>query len=68
MHDEIYFPRKIIKGKIAEIVFEFMFRSAGEYTVIPFGYEYSHPEIAQTSSFLKRKGYMTRYAIRRILS
>lgn len=58
MHDEMDFPRNIIKGKIAEVVFEFMFRSAGQYTVIPFGYEYSQPEIAQNLKLLEDKGFL----------
>jgi hypothetical protein len=50
--------RNIIKGKIAEIIFEFMFRSSGEFTVIPFGYEYSQPEIAQNLTLLENKGVL----------
>ncbi len=55
MTSEIDFVRKTIKGKIAEQIFEFMFRNAGEYTVIPFGYEYSQPEIAQNLKLLEEK-------------
>ena len=33
------FAQQLIKGKIAEVVFDQMFREAGRYTVIPFGYE-----------------------------
>jgi hypothetical protein len=36
-----------IKGKIGEIVFDQMFREEGRFTVIPFGYERTLPEIAQ---------------------
>lgn len=39
------FPKQLIKGKIAQIIFEQMFRGQGEYTVIPFGYENILPEI-----------------------
>ncbi len=39
------FSKNFIKGKIAQIIFEQMFRDQGEYTVIPFGYENLLPEI-----------------------
>lgn len=39
------FSKDLIKGKIAEIIFEQMFREAGEYTIIPFGYENIVPEL-----------------------
>ena len=39
------FSKNLIKGKIAQIIFEQMFREQGEYTVIPFGYENILPEI-----------------------
>ena len=41
------FSEDLIKGKIAEIIFDQMFREAGEYTVIPFGYESIVPELSQ---------------------
>ena len=41
------FSYQLIKGKIAEIIFSQMFRDAGEFTVIPFGYEQTVPELAQ---------------------
>jgi len=43
--DDIDFQKNLIKGKIAQIIFEQMFREQGEYTVIPFGYENILPEI-----------------------
>lgn len=39
------FSKDLIKGKIAEIIFEQMFRETGEYTIIPFGYENIMPEL-----------------------
>src|SRR4051812_7103160 len=45
--DTRYSPKNFIKGKIAELVLDQMFREAGKYTVIPFGYERTLPEIAQ---------------------
>jgi len=55
MPDEIEFARNTIKGKIAEQIFEFMFRNTGEYTVIPFGYEYSQPELSQSLKLLEKE-------------
>lgn len=44
---QIEFSRKLIKGRIAEVVFEQMFRKENKYTVIPFGYEHTVPTLAQ---------------------
>lgn len=41
------FTKNFVKGKIAEIVFDQMFREEGKFTVIPFGYERTLPELAQ---------------------
>lgn len=41
------FSRQLIKGRIAEVIFERMFREKGDYTVIPFGYEQTVPTLAQ---------------------
>jgi hypothetical protein len=43
----IEFSRDLIKGRIAEVVFEQMIRDEGKYTVIPFGYEHTMPTLAQ---------------------
>lgn len=43
----IKFSRKLIKGRIGELIFEEMIRDEGRYTVIPFGYEYTLPTLAQ---------------------
>ena len=37
------FAEKLIKGKIAEIIFAQMFREEEKYSVIPFGYENTMP-------------------------
>jgi hypothetical protein len=42
-----YFTQNFIKGKIAEIIFDQMFREQKEFTVIPFGYDRMLPELAQ---------------------
>lgn len=41
------FSKQLIKGKIAELIFDQMFRRAGGFTIIPFGYETIIPEIKQ---------------------
>ncbi len=43
----IDFSRKLIKGKITEVIFEQMIREEGKYTVIPFGYEHTVPTLSQ---------------------
>lgn len=47
MEDHIKFSKELIKGRIAEIVFEQMFRESGDFTILRFGYEYTLPELAQ---------------------
>src|SRR3712207_7861809 len=46
------FVRNLIKGKIAEIVFQHMFAEAEFCTVIPFGYETIVPQLAQYQHLL----------------
>ncbi len=43
----VEFSRKLIKGKITEVIFEQMIREEGRYTVIPFGYEHTVPTLSQ---------------------
>lgn len=52
--NNINFTRNLIKGKIAEIIFEKMLREAGAFTVIHFGYEYILPEVSRDSTIQKR--------------
>lgn len=47
MTDSIEFSRRLIKGKIAEVIFEQMFRNSKKFTIFHFGYEYTLPELAQ---------------------
>jgi hypothetical protein len=61
--NNIGFTRNLIKGKIAEIVFERMLREAGIFTIMHFGYEYILPELANGSTFDKESETMK--AIRR---
>lgn len=44
---EIEFARGLIRGKIAELVFERMLREEKKHEVIPFGYEHTVPTLAQ---------------------
>jgi hypothetical protein len=41
------FAYGLIKGKIAELIFELMFREAGKFNPIRSGYEYTVPELTQ---------------------
>lgn len=47
MNEELKFSRNLIKGRIAEVIFEQMIRNEGRYDVIPFGYEHTVPTLAQ---------------------
>ncbi len=46
-NNQIDWSRKLIKGRIAEVIFEQMIREEERYTVIPFGYEHTMPTLAQ---------------------
>ncbi len=52
------FVRDLIKGKIAEIIFEQMFRESGKYTILHSGYEYTLPELAQYQHLAEIKTVM----------
>lgn len=41
------FPANLIKGKIAETVFELMFREATDFDIYPLGYEHTTPILRQ---------------------
>jgi hypothetical protein len=56
--NHIEFSRNLIKGRIAEVIFEEMFRESGQYTILRFGYEYLTPELAQYQHLLKEKGIL----------
>ena len=47
MDKNIEFSKNLIKGKIAEMIFERMFAESGEFTILRSGYEYTYPELAQ---------------------
>ena len=52
------FVKDLIKGKIAEIIFEQMFRESGKFTILHSGYEYMLPELAQYQQHAKVKAVM----------
>lgn len=41
------FTKELIKGRIAETIFEQMFREGERFTILRFGYESTSPELAQ---------------------
>lgn len=49
------FTKNLIKGRIAETIFEQMFRESGKLTILKFGYENTSPELAQFQHHLKNK-------------
>lgn len=53
--NHIDFSRNLIKGRIAETIFEEMFRLSEEFTVIPIGYEHTIPELAQYQHHIQVK-------------
>jgi len=55
----INFIKQLVKGKIAEIIFEQMFRESSKFTILHSGYEYTLPELAQYQNFAEVKAVMT---------
>ncbi|MGD0976740.1 MAG: hypothetical protein ABR875_00365 [Minisyncoccia bacterium] len=53
MESTTTFVRDLIKGRIAETIFEMMFRETGKFTILRFGYEYTQPELAQYKHYLR---------------
>jgi len=52
-YDQIDFSRNLIKGRIAETLFEQMLRDAGCFTILAFGYESVLPELAHRQHDMK---------------
>lgn len=50
--DHLLWTDNLIKGRIAEVIFEQMMRKTERFTVIPFGYEKKTPELASHSGTL----------------
>jgi hypothetical protein len=55
----VNFARELAKGRVAETIFEFMFRETGKFTVLRFGYEYMQPVLAQYRQDLHSAGLKT---------
>jgi len=49
------FVHDLIKGRIAETIFEMMFRDTKKFTVLHFGYEYTEPILAQYRNMVVMK-------------
>ena len=47
MQTPLQFSHELIKGKIAEMIFEQLLRDAGGFTILDFGYEKVVPELAR---------------------
>ena len=60
MENTIEFSRNLIKGRIAEIIFEQMFRESGKFTILRSGYEYTFPELAQYRQLPEVELYLER--------
>lgn len=50
--EELNYSRQLIKGNIAELIFQEMFRVSKEFTILPLGYEHTTPIIAQYQHFV----------------
>ena len=57
-HDPINFSRQLIKGRIAEMIFEQMLRDAQCFTVLKFGYENILPELMHRQHDMKAEQTM----------
>ena len=55
----VNFIKQLVKGKIAEIIFEQMFSESGKFTILHSGYEYTLPELAQYQHLNEVKAVMT---------
>ncbi len=49
----LQFSKDLIKGRIAEVIFEQMIREEGKFNTIPFGYEYTVPMLTQYKHLVK---------------
>ncbi len=56
--DQINFSRQLIKGRVAEMIFEQMLRDAGCFTVLAFGYENILPELMHRQHDVKTEQTM----------
>lgn len=49
------FEHNLIKGRIAEMIFETMFQETGKFTVLRFGYEAALPSLAQYRNIARKQ-------------
>jgi hypothetical protein len=59
MSDNITFTRDIIKGRIAETIFQQMVLEAGKFDPVPLGYEHSLPQLAHKAKYNARINEIT---------
>jgi hypothetical protein len=57
-YDPINFSKNLVKGRIAETLFEQMMRDAGCFTILSFGYENIIPELAHRQNDMKAQETM----------
>ncbi|MFA6007020.1 MAG: hypothetical protein WC784_00020 [Candidatus Shapirobacteria bacterium] len=57
-YDPINFSKNLVKGRIAETLFEQMLRDAGCFTILSFGYEQIIPELAHRHDDIKAQETM----------
>lgn len=62
MKKELTFTKNLLKGRIAETIFEQMIQNEKRYTVIPFGYEHTMPTLAQYQQLAKVKSIIQNIA------
>ena len=56
--DTVEFSKQLIKGRVAEMIFEQMLRDAGGFTVLGFGYEKVIPELARKQATIEAERTM----------
>jgi hypothetical protein len=56
--DKLIFSKNLIKGRVAEMIFEQMLRDAGGFTVLGFGYEKIIPELARRQDTIEAERTM----------
>ncbi|MBF0206767.1 MAG: hypothetical protein HQK53_07735 [Oligoflexia bacterium] len=57
-YDPVNFSKNLVKGRIAETLFEQMLRDAGCFTILSFGYEQIIPELAHRHDDVKAQETM----------
>ena len=53
--ENIEFSKELIKGRVAETIFEQMFRESDKFTILKFGYENTVPELSQYQHLVEIK-------------